>query len=132
MGFNNFDIDISKYTGGEGDEEDTSTEPEYMWLSLRGLKSVSELLIDCHLTRKAVANALRELRTLPTPEDDMWIVFGGKCRVCDYLSINVCDYNMENERSFSCECSRCHNMTLQPQELPSSDPADWWKGDSGG
>ncbi len=48
---------------------------------------------------------------------DEWLVFLGKCRICDFEQNIICPVENDTDNQ---ECQNCDNMTMQVKEIP-----DW-------
>lgn len=48
-------------------------------------------------------------------EEDTWLVFEGKCQICNYMETTICPAcnDIDNQ-----ECHNCGNDTMQVREIP--------------
>ncbi|KKN47302.1 hypothetical protein LCGC14_0664070 [marine sediment metagenome] len=66
-------------------------------------------------TVDAIEKVSSELKTMG--EEDVWLVFEGKCRICNFEQNIICPIinDLDNQ-----ECANCEHMTMQEKEIP-----DW-------
>lgn len=90
------------------------------------------IILDTHLDiiaayeeagRPLDSDTLSELSQVATetPDSYQWVVFEGKCRICNYLLTIIAPYSPEHIDHM--ECPNCDQLAVQELELE-----DWQQG----